>query len=215
MEHENINELTNKEEACKRVKQIANVMKKLKINNYLKIGELSQEDKNALSILERDMDTIAQQNGLQKLVGEIKTNLSDRYDMGNDNKGSELTKTTDFPKILEAYRGAVDAEAQALKTGKISKARRCQSQAQKFMNSLDVDNQRRAIMYKREMFLELNLSLTNTRDNTQKWINIYQGCYRIIDASERAKIYETFKQKMKGCEKTNGKEYAGSVDRGI
>ena len=74
MEHENINELTGREEACKKVKQIAEVIKKLKINNYLKIGGLSEEDRTALSMLEKNMDTIAEENGLQKDDSAVQSN---------------------------------------------------------------------------------------------------------------------------------------------
>ena len=74
MEHENINELTGREEACKKVKQIAEVIKKLKINNYLKIGGLSEEDRTALSMLEKNMDTIAEENGLQKDDSVVQSN---------------------------------------------------------------------------------------------------------------------------------------------
>lgn len=214
MEHENINELTTREEACKRVKQIASVIRKLKINNYLKLGGISQEDKNALSILESDMDTIARQNGLQKLATELKTTMAARYDVVDSEINGTETNTKGKPisndnnlgynKDLEAYRGAVDAETQALKTGKISKALRCQAQAKKYMNVLDQDSQKRAIEYKRELFLELNLSLTKSEDNVEKWKDRYQTCLRPEDFSNRVKIAKVIEQMMKGCEKIDG-----------
>lgn len=225
MEHENISELTAREEACKRVKQIASVIRKLKINNYLKLGEISQEDKNALSILENDMDTIARQNGLQKLATELKTTMAARYDVIDSNTNKNDTNTKSRPisndnnlgynEDLEAYRGAVDAETQALKTGKISKALRCQAQAKKYMNVLDPDNQKRAIEYKRELFLGLNLSLTKSEDNIEKWKNRYQNCLRSEDFSNRVKIAKVIEQMMKGCEKIDGEKRSGSFDRSL
>lgn len=226
MEHENINELTNREEACKRVKQIASVIRKLKINNYLKIDGISQEDKHALSILESNMDTIARQNGLQKLATELKTTIAARYDVVDSEENGTNSKQERRPisdddnnlgynRDLEAYRGAVDAETQALKTGKISKAIRCQAQAKKYMNALDPDNQKRAIEYKRELFLGLNISLTHAEDNVQKWKNRYQDCLRPEDFSNRVKITKMIEQMMKGCEKISGEKYAGSTDRSV
>lgn len=225
MERENISELTNREEACKRVKQIAEVMKRLKINNYLKIGGISQEDKNALAILESDMDTIARRNGLQKLATELKTTMSARYDIIDSEKSGQTTKVNGqsisndnnlgFNKDLEAYRGAVDAETQALKTGKLSKAIECQTMAQKYMNILDDDNKKRAIEYKRELFLELNFSLTKSEDNVEKWMRRFQNCLRPEDFSNRINMAKKLDQMTKGCEKTNGEKYAGSIDRSI
>ena len=223
MEHENISDLTTREEACKRVKQIASVIRKLKINNYLKLGGISQEDKNALSILENDMDTIARQNGLQKLATELKITMAARYDVidSKQNETNTKSRTTSndnnlgYNEDLEAYRGAVDAETQALKTGKISKALRCQAQAKKYMNVLDQDNQKRAIEYKRELFLELNLSLTKSEDNIEKWKNRYQNCLRPEDFSNRVKIAKVIEQMMKGCEKIDGEKHSGSIDRSI
>ncbi len=223
MEHENISDLTTREEACKRVKQIASVIRKLKINNYLKLGGISQEDKNALSILENDMDTIARQNGLQKLATELKITMAARYDVIDSKQNETNTKSRTisndnnlgYNEDLEAYRGAVDAETQALKTGKISKALRCQAQAKKYMNVLDQDNQKRAIEYKRELFLELNLSLTKSEDNIEKWKNRYQNCLRPEDFSNRVKIAKVIEQMMKGCEKIDGEKHSGSIDRSL
>ena len=226
MEHENINELTGREEACKKVKQIAEVIKKLKINNYLKIGGLSEEDRTALSMLEKNMDTIAEENGLQKLASELKATMSARYDVvnrGSNNSGSNkdapITDKDDpkfsYNETLEAYRGAVDAEKQALETGKISKAKRCQAQASQYMNTLDEERQKRAIEYKRALFLELSISLDNTKENVEKWKSRYQGCLRPKDFSDRAKIAKILEQMTKGCDKENGEKYAGSDDRSI
>ena len=223
MEHENISDLTTREEACKRVKQIASVIRKLKINNYLKLGGISQEDKNALSILENDMDTIARRNGLQKLATELKITMAARYDVIDSKQNETNTKSRTisndnnlgYNEDLEAYRGAVDAETQALKTGKISKALRCQAQAKKYMNVLDQDNQKRAIEYKRELFLELNLSLTKSEDNIEKWKNRYQNCLRPEDFSNRVKIAKVIEQMMKGCEKIDGEKHSGSIDRSL
>ena len=48
MEYENTTELANRDEACQKVKQIAKVIEKIKINNYLKLGGISEEDRQKL-----------------------------------------------------------------------------------------------------------------------------------------------------------------------
>ena len=84
MEYENTTELANREEACKRVKQIAKVIEKIKINNYLKIGGISEEDKQKLAQLESSMNIVANENGLQKLASQLSTKISERYDIESE-----------------------------------------------------------------------------------------------------------------------------------
>ena len=121
MEYENTTELANREEACKRVKQIEKIIEKIKINNYLKIGGISEEDRQKLEQLESSMNIVANENGLQKLASQLSTTMSERYDIEGEQNGVEQGEQNFVKDRLEAYRGAIDAEVQALKTGKISK----------------------------------------------------------------------------------------------
>ena len=61
MEYENTTELANREEACQKVKQIAKVIEKIKINNYLKLGGISEEDRKAFyEMVDKDVELITE-----------------------------------------------------------------------------------------------------------------------------------------------------------
>lgn len=183
MEYENTTELTNREDACKKVKQIAKIIEKIKINNYLKIGGISEEDKQKLAQLESSMNTVANENGLQKLATQLSTTISERYDIENE-QGKEGEQKS-IKDRLEAYRGAIDAEVQALKTGKISKAKRCQKRAHMLMQQLEQDDIKRAIEYKRGIFAGLNVSLAVSMEKVQLWTGRFRNCCKEQDFDQR------------------------------
>lgn len=186
MEYENTTELTNREEACKKVKQIAKIIEKIKINNYLKIGGISEEDKQKLAQLESSMNNVANENGLQKLATQLSTTISERYDIENEqDKEGEQKSIKDR---LEAYRGAIDAEVQALKTGKISKAKRCQKRANMLMQQLEQDDIKRAIEYKRGILAGLNISLDISAEKVQLWTDRFKNCWKEQDFNKRRDI---------------------------
>ena len=186
MEYENTTELTNREEACKKVKQIAKIIEKIKINNYLKIGGISEEDKQKLAQLESSMNNVANENGLQKLATQLSTTISERYDIENEqDKEGEQKSIKDR---LEAYRGAIDAEVQALKTGKISKAKRCQKRANMLMQQLEQDDIKRAIEYKRGILAGLNISLDISAEKVKLWTDRFKNCWKEQDFNKRRDI---------------------------
>ena len=188
MEYENTTELANREEACQKVKQIAKVIEKIKINNYLKLGGISEEDRQKLEQLESRMNTVARENGLQKLAEQLSTTISERYDIENE-PNIEAEEGQNFVKDrLEAYRGAIDAEEQALKTGKISKAQRCQKRASMLMQQLEKDDIQRAVEYKRGSFAGLNVSLNISTEKVQLWKKRFKGCWREEDFNKRRNI---------------------------
>ena len=175
MEYENTTELANREVACKRVKQIAKVIEKIKINNYLKIGGISEEDKQRLEQLESSMNIVANENGLQKLASQLSTKISERYDIESEQSETQQDEQNSIKDRLEAYRGAIDAEVQALKIGKISKAKRCQKRANMLIQQLEKDDIQRAVEYKRGVLAGLNVSLD-------------KGCWREEDFNKRKTI---------------------------
>ena len=188
MEYENTTELANREEACQKVKQIAKVIEKIKINNYLKLGGISEEDRQKLEQLESRMNTVARENGLQKLAEQLSTTISERYDIEYE-PNIEAEEGQNFVKeSLEAYRGAIDAEVQALKTGKISKAQRCQKRASMLMQQLEKDDIQRAVEYKRGSFAGLNVSLNISTEKVQLWKKRFKGCWREEDFNKRRNI---------------------------
>ena len=188
MEYENTTELANREEACKRVKQIAKVIEKIKINNYLKIGGISEEDKQRLEQLESSMNIVANENGLQKLASQLSTKISERYDIESEQSETQQDEQNSIKDRLEAYRGAIDAEVQALKIGKISKAKRCQKRANMLIQQLEKDDIQRAVEYKRGVLAGLNVSLDISTEKVQVWLNRFKGCWREEDFNKRKTI---------------------------
>ena len=184
----NIGEDENREEACKRVKQIAKVIEKIKINNYLKIGGISEEDKQRLEQLESSMNIVANENGLQKLASQLSTKISERYDIESEQSETQQDEQNSIKDRLEAYRGAIDAEVQALKIGKISKAKRCQKRANMLIQQLEKDDIQRAVEYKRGVLAGLNVSLDISTEKVQVWLNRFKGCWREEDFNKRKTI---------------------------
>ena len=181
-------ELANREEACKRVKQIAKVIEKIKINNYLKIVGISEEDKQRLEQLESSMNIVANENGLQKLASQLSTKISERYDIESEQSETQQDEQNSIKDRLEAYRGAIDAEVQALKIGKISKAKRCQKRANMLIQQLEKDDIQRAVEYKRGVLAGLNVSLDISTEKVQVWLNRFKGCWREEDFNKRKTI---------------------------
>lgn len=209
MEYENTTELTNREEACKKVKQIAKIIEKIKINNYLKIGGISEEDRQKLAQLESSMNIVANENGLQKLASQLSTTISERYDIENENNEIQQAEQKQAKDRLEAYRGAIDAEVQALKTGKISKAKRCQKRANMLMQQLENDDIERAIEYKRGGFAGLNVSLNISTEKVQLWLNRFKECWREEDFNKRKDITQEITSITQGKTESTKELFAG------
>ena len=72
-------------------------------------------------------------------------------------------------------------EVQALKIGKISKAKRCQKRANMLIQQLEKDDIQRAVEYKRGVLAGLNVSLDISTEKVQVWLNRFKGCWREED----------------------------------
>ena len=156
--------------------------------NYLKIGGISEEDKQRLEQLESSMNIVANENGLQKLASQLSTKISERYDIESEQSETQQDEQNSIKDRLEAYRGAIDAEVQALKIGKISKAKRCQKRANMLMQQIESDDIQRAIEYKRGILAGLNVSLDISTEKVQLWLNRFKGCWKEEDFNKRKTI---------------------------
>ena len=134
------------------------------------------------------MNTVANENGLQKLATQLSTTISERYDIEDEKNEVQQGEQNSIKDRLEAYRGAIDAEVQALKTGKISKAKRCQKRANMLMQQLEKDDIQRAIEYKRGGFAGLNISLDISSEKIQLWLNRFKECWKEEDFNKRKNI---------------------------
>ena len=128
------------------------------------------------------------ENGLQKLASQLSTKISERYDIESEQSETQQDEQNSIKDRLEAYRGAIDAEVQALKIGKISKAKRCQKRANMLIQQLEKDDIQRAVEYKRGVLAGLNVSLDISTEKVQVWLNRFKGCWREEDFNKRKTI---------------------------
>ena len=141
-----------------------------------------------LEQLESSMNIVANENGLQKLASQLSTKISERYDIESEQSETQQDEQNSIKDRLEAYRGAIDAEVQALKIGKISKAKRCQKRANMLIQQLEKDDIQRAVEYKRGVLAGLNVSLDISTEKVQVWLNRFKGCWREEDFNKRKTI---------------------------
>ena len=121
MEHENVDEAIAFQTACKKVKQIANAIKTIRMKYYPNFAKISDEDKQTYEELHLQIDKIARENGLNMLKTELIADINDRFqDSQNEADANKQEKPAE--KILKAYYGAIDAGNQALSEGKLRRA---------------------------------------------------------------------------------------------
>ena len=79
MEYGNIDEATRRE-ACEKVKKIAEAIKKIRKKYYLCFDRISDDDKQKYNILKTQMQSVADENGLNKLYAELIGDIEGQYD---------------------------------------------------------------------------------------------------------------------------------------
>ena len=79
MEHENVDEAIAFQTACKKVKQIANAIKTIRMKYYPNFAKISDEDKQTYEELHLQIDKIARENGLNMLKTELIADINDRF----------------------------------------------------------------------------------------------------------------------------------------
>ncbi len=188
MEYEKSGEINAvQQQASMRVKQIVSAMKHFRIMHYLDFTTMSEADKAVYNALETQLEETTQNGGkVEQLIKVKLEELSKRYDREKE----QLTKT----EILEAYRGAKDAEQQALRTGRIKKAKKCQMIAEKYNEQLGEEEQKRAIEYKRGLFFELTMTQENIKENNEQIRQKLKKCIRPKDAKTREELTQIISQ---------------------
>lgn len=190
MEHENVDGAIAFQAACKKVKQIANTIKAIRIKYYPNFAKISEEDKEAYDRLHAQIDKVAEENGLIGLKTELIADIEDRFNNDVSQEHDEQDKKTPpVEKILKAYYGAIDAGQQALSEGKLKRARSCQKQANTFMSQLEEYGQTDIIEmakhYKREKFADLSLEQQKSSSATTNWNDFLKSSYRLEDLQVR------------------------------
>ena len=201
MEHENVDEAIAFQAACKKVKQIANTIKAIRMKYYPNFAKISDEDKETYNSLYAKIDKVAEENGLTKLKAELMADIEDRFNDVSKPKENDGQKENSEPseKILKAYYGAIDAGKQALSEGRLKRALNCQKQANTYMTQLEALNQsglvEMAVHYKREMFAELSVEQQKTQKTN--WDKFLKSTYRESDLQERNHITGEILQQAK------------------
>ena len=203
MEHENVDEAIAFQTACKRVKQIANAIKTIRMKYYPNFAKISDEDKQTYEELHLQIDKIARENGLNMLKTELIADINDRFqDSQNEADANKQEKPAE--KILKAYYGAIDAGNQALSEGKLRRALNCQKQANSFMEQLEAiaqeDLLRMAVEYKRARFAELSQERGEKEQVTTNWEQFLQQTYKTEDFQKRNDIAQEILQNAKRSE---------------
>lgn len=180
MEYENVNNvLLTREEACKKIKGIAESIEKIIKTNYLNV--MSDEDKKAIKELYVEINETATANGVIKTaeaaIGEIKSKF-----------GGTPSKPLSGEVSLDKFKGAIDAQAEATKNLKLKLARQCQGRANQIFNGLSKRDKAEACDYRRGKFEELTISLGQVKQNNAKISEKYKNCLIGKTASERKDI---------------------------
>ena len=92
MEYQNVDEAA-RIEACKRVKQLAEAIKRIRKKYYLYFNKISDSDKQKYSHLVSELQAVASENGLQKLSVQLMADINIQYgtEIGqNDGNGGSI-----------------------------------------------------------------------------------------------------------------------------
>ena len=202
MEYGNIDENAKYQEACKKVKQIADTIKKIRIKYYPNFSKISEADKQVYDELNNQIEKIAGENGLEALKVELISDITDKYNENSPtHKEDNQTDKTQLPdKVLKAYYGAIDAGKEVLSKGKIGQALKCQKKANEIMETLQEFGQEyveMAIHYKREMFAEL----APVKQRLTNWSETLKGFVKKEDAEKRKEFTQEFQEEIKGKDK--------------
>lgn len=201
MEYENIDEAARYQEACRKVKRIAEAIKHIKIKYYPNFAKISEQDKQVYDELNVQMEQIASENGLSKLKAELIGEISERYDGNIPSENEEQGNQSTGENILKAYYGAIDAGKQALSEGKLTKALICQREADAYMKKLEENGTENAqlvemaVRYKREKFAEL--LPVKEKANATNWEETMKGCYKNSNAQDRSEAAQQITQQAK------------------
>ena len=197
MEYENIDEAARYQEACRKVKRIAEAIKHIRLKYYPNFAKISEQDKQVYDELNVQMEQIASENGLSKLKAELIGEISERYDEHIPSEDEEQGKqgAGEGENILKAYYGAIDAGKQALSEGKLRKALNCQRKADTYMKMLKGQLVEIAVHYKREKFAELVPE--RKKENTTNWEETMKDCYQNSNAEARSEVAQQITQQAK------------------
>ena len=178
MEYENVDESAINQEACQKVKQIAEAIRKIRIKYYPNFTKISAEDKEIFDKLNNQIDKIAEKHGLNKLKVELINDIEDRYNENMPENSEEKQKNeggSNSELAFKKYCAAKEVEVTCLKRGQIQRARQCQEEGNRLYSLLSEEEKQEAILYKRELFGTLGISISETYNRVEKYKSILKG----------------------------------------
>lgn len=198
-------------EACRKVKQIADAIKNIRIKYYQRFMQMTEGDRQLYDKLNAEIEEVATEHGLEKYRVQLISEIDERYTEDSDILSEQKQGSSSKEKLLKAYYGAIDAEQQALIKGDLRKARECQVQALKYMEhfkGLEGEEQKQlvelATHYKRGKFEEL--SKQREEDTISKWEEMMRQYYREEDVEQRQEVMQEIRQERGRQEKEQRSE---------
>lgn len=207
MEYENVEEQAKYEEACKRVKQIANAIKAIRIKYYPN-KKINEQDSTKFELLMKQMDTIAQKYGLEGLKKELTDDINATFDITKkileELKNRIINNPEDrenvIQEILKKAIGANIAEVEAVSRGKLKKALVCRKVGKKCEELLD---RQADIKYIRGIGRRVKENLMWTKDERNRENFEFLGELKGIYKNENSMNRYYFMEEIKGVTNRN------------
>lgn len=209
MDYDKLDEAEVYRNACDNVKKIVKAIKAIRIKYYPNFSKISEKDKGVYDELNEKLEQISQQHGLDKLKTALMGEISAKYDNEKDNSENREQKSLD-DILLQCY-GAIDAEQQALATGKLGQAKKCQailSEHQEEIAKMPESEQLldRILEYKREKYGELSVEQDKRQEREEKWENSFKGLFEQTNAEKRKEATEVIQNQQQSKEEKQVEE---------
>lgn len=162
MEYENIDENVRKE-ACEKVKQIAETIKRIRKKYYLCFNKISEVDKQRYDKLKTEMQVFASENGYEKYSAELIADIETQYNDNIPNENEEPDNNS-IEKIHKQYLTAVSLQAELTimadnstdnkqKKLYLKKAKTVQEHIKKLLNILEKDTNKTELIKEKQSIL--------------------------------------------------------------
>jgi len=211
MEYQNTDDAIRRD-ACEKVKQIVKAIKAIKIKYYLIFSRISAKDKETYQKLEKALEKISEEHNLNKLKVALMREVDARYS-GENPEEMKQGEQNDPDDILKKCYGAIDAQKEAISTGRIAQAIRCQEQLKKYKERLDDCGRKEVTNYKREKFAELMQTREQIEEQIKSSNKVMKGMYKIKHVRKRieaTQIFENAKNEQVQPIKSNEMEMANT-----
>lgn len=217
MELENTNEAINsqttasKEDAIKKVKELYELIIKIKMKYYSKAEGLPEHEKKVVKQLQVQMSKTATEHSLKDLYIMLEKS-SKNYDNPNNMLNNEQFSEEELRQL---YNAAIKSQVAALKIGNLTRAIGCQGVANRIMNMLkEEDTKKICLLFKRK-FIEDEL---NFIPKDQDILNeIFKENYQKVTGAEKENVENKIKKMSRyvKSEHNNEKTSRDDIEIGV